>query len=248
MPYKVLTAAQRDNAVACALTVTAAAIRGDRTYNANGHHFDLRETGWCQKNVRAWVECGNHWPPASWEFGDDEPSAKVALQHMDAAGLRLPKGALLVPGDIVGHRRGTWGHIGLVAIDEHGTTVVCENTSSAMRGNPRRAGTKRTPLADFPAEESYRLVSKADAGVFVNGENVYPVALLIDGRCYVPRRITADALGAELEPLASPDCTVNGQPITQIIRNGIGWVWARDLARLTGCKVAWSPGRIDLTT
>lgn len=249
MPNR-LTRTQLQKAVQCALRVTQAAIDGYQQLTVAGHVFDLRTGGMCQKFVRQCVEAGNGWPAHTWQFGDDEGSAKVALAHMDAAGFRLPPGALLVPGDIVGHRRGSFGHIGLFVGVIDGTQTVCENTSSGTRGNPRRPGTKRTPLKDFTGAgiEAYRVAKPAAAGVFVNGRNVHPVALLIDGRCYVPRRKTAEALGATVEPVDAPRQTVNGTIIEQYVQQGVGWCRARDLANLCGASVQWTPGRVEFTT
>jgi len=247
MPNR-LTRTQLQKAVQCALRVTQAAIDGYQQLTVAGHVFDLRTGGMCQKFVRQCVEAGNGWPAHTWQFGDDEGSAKVALAHMDAAGFRLPPGALLVPGDIVGHRRGSFGHIGLFVGVIDGTQTVCENTSSGKRGNPRRPGTKRTPLKDFGAYEAYRLAKPQATGVFVNGKPVHPVALLIDGRCYVPRRKTAEALGASVEDLGDSLAIVNAKPISQFVRDGIGWCRARDLATLCGASVQWTPGRVEFTT
>ena len=249
MPNR-LTWTQMQKAVQVALRVTMDAIDGAKTVTVAGHVFDLRVTGRCQETVREFVEAGNGWAPHTWEFGNDEGSATVALCHMDAAGFRLPDGALLVPGDIVGHRRGAFGHIGLFVGVIDGVPTVCENTSSGKRGNPRRPGTKRTPLADFTGSgiEAYRLVKPQSAGVFVNGRKVHPVALLLGGTCYVPRRKTALALGATVEALTDPRPMVNDLALWTLIRSDISWCRARDLAEITGATVAWSPGRVEFTT
>jgi hypothetical protein len=250
MPHR-LTWTQMQKAVQCALRVTQAAIDGLGQIIVAGHVFDLRATGRCQETVREFVEAGNGWAPHTWEFGDDEGSAKVALAHMDAAGFRLPSDALLVPGDIVGHRRGAFGHIGLFVGVVDGVPTVAENTSSGKRGNPRRPGTKRTPLNDFTGAgiEAYRLVKPERVGVFVNGKQVHPIALLFGNTCYVPRRKTAEALGATLEPEnpAIPP-RVNGKPMWTLMFDGVSWCKARDLADRTGATVAWTPGRVEFTT
>jgi hypothetical protein len=249
MPNR-LTWAQMQKAVQCALRVTQAALDGKHPLvMLNGHAFDLRKGGRCQEFVRECIEAGNNWNPHTWEFGDDEGSAKVALAHMDAAGFRLPSDTLLVPGDIVGHRRGAYGHIGLFVGFVDGTQTVCENTSSGKRGTPRRPGTKRTPLKDFAGAgiEAYRLVRPQSVGVFVNGKQVHPVALLIDGSCYVPRRKTAKALGATLEPVSELSTYVNGTLTSCVIRQNATWCRARDLAQITGATVEWTPGRVEFT-
>jgi hypothetical protein len=248
MPNKLLTLRQRDLAVQVALDATAAAMRGERTYTRGKHVFDLTTGGRCQQFVGQCVEAGAGWDPHTWEFRDNEPNAKTASAHMRAAGLELPRGELLIPGDILAHERGPHGHIVMVAEIVDGKTWVAENTSSGKRGNPRRPGTKRTPLKDIVYDHAYRLVKAQSAGVFVNGKPVHPVALLLDGRCYVPRRKTAEALGAVLEPIEHQDAMVNGYYIYQIIRDGLGWCCARDLAEITGATVAWKPGRVEFTT
>lgn len=246
MPKR-LTWTQMQKAVQCALRVTQAAIDGKQEITIAGHVFDLRTGGMCQRFVRQCVEGGNGWGASTWEFGDNEGTAKDALAHMEAAGFLLPDGAQLVPGDIVGHRRGKYGHIGIFVGVIDGKPTVCENTSNVTRGNPGRAGTKRTQLKNFGTYEAYRIVQSKSAGVFVDGEQVYPVALLLGDRCYVPRRKTALALGAELEPPNEATATVNGQTIWPLWRNGISWCPARDLAKLCGATVEWTPGRVEFT-
>ncbi len=251
MPKRVLSKVQVENAVKCAKTVTAHAIKGDKSVFINGHEFDLLAKGRCQENVREFFEAGNGWSPNDWEFGNDEPSAKVALMHMDQAGLRLPRGAQLYPGDIVGNRDGKHGHIGLYIGVIDGVPTVAENTSSAARGTPRRAGTKRTPLDAFDPKECYRLVQSDAAGVFVNGLQVYPIVLSMIDRSYVPRRLTAQALGLRIESADDGKQTVNGKPIRTIMHEGISWVWARELAQVAGIpseKLLWSPGRVEFIT
>lgn len=244
---KRLTWSQMQNAVGCAISVTAEAIDGESSVTRGAHCFDLRIGGMCQRFVRQTIEAGNGWRPHTWEFGDDEGSAAVALRHMEAEGFRLPAKALLVPGDIVGHRRGPFGHIGLFVGVIDKVPTVCENTSSTRRGTPRWAGTKRTPLKAFGTYEAYRLVTPESVGVYVNGQPVYPLALLIAGRCYVPRRKLADALGGTCEPIEAATWTVNGKPIKCVLRDGMSWCRARDLAALTGATVSWTPGRVEFT-
>jgi len=247
MPNR-LTWTQMQKAVQTALRVTQAAIDGEHPIIIAGHCFNLRVGGMCQMFVRQCIEAGNGWAPHTWEFGDDEPSARAALAHMDAAGYRLPAHTLLVPGDIVGHRRGQHGHIGLFVGMIDGVPTVAENTSSGTRGNPRRPGTKRTPLKDFIGAgiEAYRVAKPQAAGVFVNGKPVYPVALLVDGRCYVPVTKTAQALDATTGGGATY-FTVNGKAIDGVRRDGLYWMKARDLANLCGATVEWTPGRVEFT-
>lgn len=252
MAYKILTAKQRDRAVDCALRVTQAAIDGKSAMLYRDFTFDLLRGGRCQEFVRECVEAGNKWAPHSWEFGDNEPSAKVASRNMRKAGYDLPKGALLVPGDILTHERGGrkgggYGHIGMFVGVVDGISTVCENTSSGSRGNPKRPGTKRTPLRDFTYDYAFRFIKLTAVGVFVNGQQVHPHVLLLDGKAYVPRRIVAYKLGAVVEPVSHRASMVNGEFVDHIIRNGISWVWARDLARLTGATVQWSPDKIEFT-
>ena len=108
----------------------------------DGFDFDLLTGGRCQEFVRECFESALGWPARSWAYA--APSAKVALQRMTRDGFRVtgpPR-----KGDVIGHCSGTYGHIAIV-VD---AKTCAENTSSARRGNPMRAGTKLTPLADMP--------------------------------------------------------------------------------------------------
>lgn len=245
---KILSKQQMLNAVECAKKVTQVAINGAPWAIVGVHHFDLLAKGRCQETVREFIEAGNGWGKNTWEFGNDEPSAKVALQHMDAAGLRLPDGAQLYPGDIVGNRNGSYGHIGLYIGVIDGVPTVAENTSSASRGKPRRAGTKRTPLVDFKPAECYRLVQSDAAGVFVDGKQIYPTVLSIGAKSYVPRRLVAQALGLKLESEGASAPTVNGTAVHVTMHGGISWIWAREIAQIAGIAedgVLWEPGRVE---
>lgn len=107
-----------------------------------GFDFDLLTGGRCQEFVRECFESALGWPARSWKYA--APSAKVALQRMERDGFRVagpPR-----KGDVIGHCSGTYGHIAIV-VD---AKTCAENTSSARRGEPMRAGTKLTPIADMP--------------------------------------------------------------------------------------------------
>jgi hypothetical protein len=54
----------------------------------------------------------------------------------------------LSTGDLLIHRAGSAGHVG-IAVNVDGEWFVVENTSSGKRGEPRSPGTKLTPLDEF---------------------------------------------------------------------------------------------------
>jgi len=111
----------------------------------DGFDFDLLTGGRCQEFVRECFESALGWPARSWKYA--APSAKVALQRMTRDGFRVTGDPRA--GDVIGHCSGTYGHIAIVVGDVGGKLTCAENTSSASRGNPRRAGTKLTPVADM---------------------------------------------------------------------------------------------------
>jgi len=108
----------------------------------DGFDFDLLTGGRCQEFVRECFESALGWPARSWAYA--APSAKVALQRMTKDGFRVTDEPRA--GDVIGHCSGTYGHIAIM-VD---ATTCAENTSSGRRGNPKRAGTKLTPLSDMP--------------------------------------------------------------------------------------------------
>ena len=120
----------------------AAADPRKQRVKLDGFDFDLLKGGMCQEFVRECFESALGWPARSWKYA--APSAKVALQRMERDGFRVegkPR-----KGDVIGHCSGTYGHIAIV-VD---AKTCAENTSSGRRGDPVRAGTKLTPLADMP--------------------------------------------------------------------------------------------------
>jgi hypothetical protein len=244
------TQAQIDRVVKTALAVTKAAIDGEKIIHLRigtvKHGFNLVLGGRCQEFVRECFEAANGWRAKSWRYA--KPNARQALAAMAADGHRLPNDALLHPGDVLGHTDLPHGHIGIYVGSINGVEAVCENTISGKRGEPRRPGTKRTPLRVFRYTHAMRLGPTRKTGVFVNGKQIAPAIVLLEGRCYVPRRVTAQALGAVIERPQDPGAWVNGERVEQRIRDGIGWVWARDLARLTGASVQYQAGRLDFTT
>lgn len=112
----------------------------------DGFDFDLLTGGRCQEFVRECFESALGWPARSWKYA--APSAKVALQRMTKDGFRVTDEPRA--GDVIGHCGGTYGHIAIVVGDVGGKLTCAENTSSGSRGNPRRAGTKLTAVADMP--------------------------------------------------------------------------------------------------
>lgn len=108
----------------------------------DGVDFDLLTGGRCQEFVRECFESALGWPARSWKYA--APSAKIALHRMERDGFRVTDEPRA--GDVIGHCSGTYGHIAIV-VD---AKTCAENTSSGRRGNPKRAGTKLTPLSDMP--------------------------------------------------------------------------------------------------
>ena len=86
--------------------------------------------------------------PFSWRYA--APSALEMCARLEADAHKV-SGERLVPGDILGINRnsGQYGHIGIYVGSVDGVQTIAENTSSTVRGNPRRAGTKLTPHADI---------------------------------------------------------------------------------------------------
>lgn len=120
----------------------------------------------CLRFVRQVYETALGIGPKKWSWATLR--AKWTLEKLRAAGYQVPPRAPLMEGDIVGHRRGEYGHIGIVVqTDPRGVgtpVLVAENTSSTTRGNPRRAGTKLTQWRDFAAGgvEAYRLAEATE--------------------------------------------------------------------------------------
>jgi len=120
---------------------------------STAQRLSFRPGGMCQRFVRQIVETACGFKPFSWRYATAR--AKYTLAAMDASNLRMIVQGQ--PGDIVGHRIGDFGHIGIYVGEIDGVATIAENTSSGRRGNPRRPGTKLTPLADFTGTEWYRL-------------------------------------------------------------------------------------------
>jgi len=116
--------------------------------------LNLLDVGMCQRFVRQIVETACGFKAFGWRYATAH--AKDALAAMSASGLRRDGGIDPLPGDIGGHRRGKSGHIGIYVGLVDGVPTVAENTTG-IRGNPRRSGTKLTPLSDFTGTEWYRL-------------------------------------------------------------------------------------------
>jgi len=117
--------------------------------------LEFHPGGLCQRFVRQIIETACEFEPFGWRYATAH--AKDALAAMERNGLRvLTPGVKCRPGDICGHRNGRSGHIGIYVGVVAGVPAVAENTTG-VRGNPRRAGTKLTPLSDFTGTEWYRL-------------------------------------------------------------------------------------------
>ena len=115
--------------------------------------LDLRKGGMCARFVRQVHETALGIPAFSWRFAAQD--AIGMLENMQAD--FLMDASPLRPGDILGHTNALHGHIGIYVGEIDGAPTVAENTSSSTRGNPRRAGTKLTPLSQFSYTRIYRL-------------------------------------------------------------------------------------------
>ncbi len=122
--------------------VVAARKRGETKTTLGGVTFDLNTGGYCSRFVRQCHES------AGLPTGVFSCCAHSTAQHLEGAGKRvntLVRGALMVwtnsgPACSV-CRQAVW-HIGIYL----GDGQVAENTSITSRGEPRKAGTKVTPL------------------------------------------------------------------------------------------------------
>ena len=111
--------------------------------------FDLVEGGYCLRFVRQVFETALNIAPKAWKYS--YAKAKDALRAMYKDGKQCGDKTTstddLKVGDIIGITTGVYGHIGIYMGKINGIAMVAENTSSASRGKPMRAGTKLTPYA-----------------------------------------------------------------------------------------------------
>lgn len=156
-----------------ALRVVQARRQGLTTFRAGGHEFDLDDGGYCARFVRQCCEVAAGLP--EWGF----PFAAPDAREMEKKLLLHEKGVPnLQPGDIIACNNQAYkhGHIVLYV----GDGQIAENTSSGSRGDPRKPGTKVSPMAAVAATISgYYRVYEGEAELkFV----VYP----IEGEWVVP--------------------------------------------------------------
>jgi len=138
----------RHDVLRVAIAVVERALAGDAEATCHGVNFDLLSGGYCERFVRQCHEA------AGVPFPYAADTAAHTERNLKAAGLATTNPQ---PGDIMCLTEGAPGHIAiygwLLAVNgsnivqsPNGVSCVLENTSSGRRGNPRRAGTKITPL------------------------------------------------------------------------------------------------------
>jgi hypothetical protein len=132
-----------------ALRAVEARQRGNKWVSIGGHKFDLETGGYCCRYVRQVFEATLGLGEREWRFGS--PSATETLTKLEECGFKLKPHVELRAGDIIGHKEGRFGHIGVVVGDAYGDGrfLYCENTI-AHRGSPNEPGTKVTRVSDWP--------------------------------------------------------------------------------------------------
>ena len=135
----------------------------------NAQKFVLTERGYCARFVRQVYEAALDLGPYSWKYAAGD--ALEMCKKLDAAGFLVSDGKL-VPGDIVGINKysGAHGHIAIYVGKSGGEDMIAENTSSAVRGNPRGAGTKLTPYSEI----IHRVTGVYRLGPGAAQENAWP--------------------------------------------------------------------------
>lgn len=178
---------------------------GDETYlateyahgNGVADRLNLVEGGMCNRFVRQCFEVALGLDEQTWPYRAGR--AIWTIDSLEAAGLGIKErnAADLKPGDIVGIRGGTFGHIAIYV----GDGLVAENTSSDTRGTPRCKGTKLTPYSDL-RERVTHVFRLAETGIVVVRQSgtagaveVTRRAQLINGEAWGPVREMAAALG-----------------------------------------------------
>lgn len=144
MPKPYYTAEQVRKIVETAMQVVEARQAGKDSLAIGRVTFDLNERGACNRFVREVHEAAFGKREQTWEWR--RYYAKQTLDALQAAGYRVTDGSRK-PGDIIGHRAGSAGHIAIYVGDYYGDKrqLVAEN-SSAERGDPAAPGTKITRL------------------------------------------------------------------------------------------------------
>jgi cell wall-associated NlpC family hydrolase len=107
--------------------------------------FNLIEGGYCNRFVRQCFETMLNIKPFSWAYRAEEAHQTLAK----LAPFKVPISDRK-PGDVLGCP-GDPGHIAIYIGDAYGDgrDLVAENTSSAVRGYPRGAGTKISSFKAF---------------------------------------------------------------------------------------------------
>lgn len=164
--------------------------------------FDLHTGGMCNMFVRQVHETALGLRPFTWPYRAGR--AVWTLDSLQAGGFGIGRPAVsaLRPGDIIGNRSGTHGHIAIYVGELGGVPTIAENTISDSRGNPRRAGTKLTALADMTWVVAFRLAEAEGApgaiAVYVDGKRIGD-GVLIGNQTMVHSRSLGDALGCKVD-------------------------------------------------
>lgn len=163
MSDRVYTSHEIGRAVANALAAARASEQGETRITlgegAAKQQLNLLVGGYCARFVRQVYETACGLKPGTWEFQGSD--AKAMTAKLASEGHRVTDGSLQ-PGDIVGihHGSGRYGHVAIYVGKIGGQETIAENTSSKVRGNPQRAGTKLTPYSAIAHRVTgvYRLV------------------------------------------------------------------------------------------
>jgi hypothetical protein len=125
--------------------IVAARLRGDTLATKNGVQFKTNEKGYCSRFVRL---CHKSAGLPTSVFGC---CAHETYRRLEAAHKRVQgsvRGGIIVFSNS-GPKCSTCGtNVWHIAVDL-GNGYIAENTSSSTRGNPKAAGTKKTPLASI---------------------------------------------------------------------------------------------------
>lgn len=176
--------------------VVAAREAGKRSHKIGQVTFDLTESGMCNRFVRECHEAAAGLGEQEWPY-----RANYAIQtdyKLRRAGFETssPESA-----DVVCFNRGkeesaTPGHIGIYL----GGGLVAENTSCGSRGEPRRAGTKISTIAEIGRSRAQYFATVAMAiakplTLSVEGEVIEVGEWIQNGISYAPIGRLVQALG-----------------------------------------------------
>jgi hypothetical protein len=198
------TIEQRNRIVAYALRAAKASADGQSSIALGDgkarQTLNLREGGMCARFVRQVHETALGLEPSSWQYAcanayDDSTALRAAV--IAGRALRIDK-ADLQPGDVITTGNSAPGHIAIYIGLVNAVRTVAENTSSATRGTPRRAGTKLSPLHALSDENwaAFRLWQPAVPTVVgIHGDKHTAHVNLVDGALMAPVRDIAEACG-----------------------------------------------------